>query len=256
MRESIVRQYASPCEAEHVYLQKPSTHFCGAPVVLHIASDVQFGVGRVSTTHAPWSQNLPAPQVPSVVQLATHAPDTHFGAAGSVQLASPVQPPPPEPFGSQTPFVHVKPSPHEALSQPARHWPSAQIFPCAHSLENLQVFVGEVHAPATHVRPPVQSVVALHGQGPALPPHAWQTLFTQTLLPSELQSVFVVHSFVPPGVVPGAVHVPDLQTVPFGHDASLAHCCAQPFVVQTDPLGQLELPVHDCVVGAGTFEHP
>jgi hypothetical protein len=148
----------------------------------------------------------------------------------------------------------VKPSPHDAESQLTRHWPSAQIFPFAHSLENLHVFACAVHAPATHVRPPVQSAAAVHGHGPAVPPHAWHALPTQTL-PSP-QSVFVVHSFVPPGVVPGAVHEPDLQTVPFGHAASLAHCCAQPFVVHTDPLGQLAFPVHDCVVGAGTFEQP
>ena len=266
MRVSIVRQYASPCDVEHVYLQNPSTHFCAAPPVLHCVSDVQFGVGRVSRTHAPWLQYLPLPQSASALQLATHAPETHFGAAGSVHCASPTQPPatPPSPpplpvpvaFGSHTPLVQVKPSPHDAVSQLGQHCPSAQIFPDAHSLVYLQVFVVAVHAPATQLCPELQSVALWQGHGPAVPPQAWHAPPTQTL-PAP-QSALVVHSFVPGGgVAPGAAHVPDLQTVPFGQLASLAHVWAQfPVLVQTWPLGQLDVPVHDCVCGSSTFEHP
>lgn len=56
MRLSMVRQYWSPVgsDEEHVYLQNPPRHFFGvAAVPPHCVSSVQFGLGRVSTTHAP-----------------------------------------------------------------------------------------------------------------------------------------------------------------------------------------------------------
>jgi hypothetical protein len=54
MRLSMVRQYGS---ASHVNLQNPPRHFFGvAGVPPHWSSVVQFGFGRVSTTHAPWLQ--------------------------------------------------------------------------------------------------------------------------------------------------------------------------------------------------------
>ena len=51
---------------------------------------------------------------------------------------------------------------------------------------------------------------------------------------------------------PGLTILPGIDWDDEGHEASLAHCCAQPFVVHTEPLGQLDAPVHACVVGAGT----
>jgi hypothetical protein len=101
---------------------------------------------------------------------------------------------PPVAFGWQTPFVHVKPSAHGADAQLVRHWPFAQTFPSAHSLEYLQTFSGAVHLPATHESPPLQSLATVHGQGPAVPPHALHALSTQ-IFPSP-QSDFVVHSTV------------------------------------------------------------
>src|SRR5688572_27808463 len=109
MRLSIVRQYWS---LVHVYLQKPARHFFGVDAVPpHSLSVVQFVVGRVSTTHAPWLQYLPAPHSASPVQDFTQPPPTHFEAAGSVHCASAVHPVgPPVAFGLHTPFSQVKPS--------------------------------------------------------------------------------------------------------------------------------------------------
>jgi hypothetical protein len=229
----------------------------GAPVPLAQSPSLeQFGgAGRVSSTHAPWSQNFPGPHSGSALQLATHEPETHFGAAAFVHSASPVQPWfGPGPFGSHTPFVQVKPWPQEAASQPVRHWPSAQILPVGQSLEYLHVFVVAVHAPATHAWSGAQSEALWQGHGPAVPPHAWHALLTQTLpLP---QSVFVVHSLVGPGVDVGAEQTPDLHTVPFGQVASFEHVCAHPPAVHTWPLSQLDVPVHGFAVGAVTPEQP
>jgi hypothetical protein len=97
-------------------------------------------------------------------------------------------------LGWQTPFVQVNPSAQGAAAQLVRHWPSAQTFPSAHSLEYLQTFCGAVHLPATQVSPPEQSTVAVQGHGPAVPPQASHLLSTQAL-PSP-QSAFVVHSTV------------------------------------------------------------
>jgi hypothetical protein len=132
-----------------VYLQKPPTHFLGVAVVLpHWLSSVQFGFGRVSTTQAPWSQNLPPPHSASPLQACTQAPFTHCGVfpphCWSVAQAVP------PPSGWQAPLSHVKPVAHGAVSQLPRHRPSAQIFPFSHSLENLQAFWGAVHEPPMH----------------------------------------------------------------------------------------------------------
>jgi hypothetical protein len=59
------------------------------------------------------------------------------------------------------------------------------------SLENVQVFVTAVQAPAVQTSPLAQSELALHGQGPFVPPHASHVLETQT--PESPQSLVVVH---------------------------------------------------------------
>jgi hypothetical protein len=131
-------------------------------------------------------------------------------------------------------LLQVNPVAHGFASQLSRHWPAAQIFPVSHSLENLQVFEGEVHDPATHVCPLAQSVAAVaavHGHGPAVPPHASHEPATHAL-PSP-QSAFVVQSFFGPGLTVGAVHTPDLQTVPCAHALSSEHVVAQPLARHT-----------------------
>ena len=62
--------------------------------------------------------------LPAAVHDFTHEPLTQFGASGFVHCASAVQagvPLVPPPEGLQTPLSHVNPSPHEAVSQLARH---------------------------------------------------------------------------------------------------------------------------------------
>ena len=78
----------------------------------------------------------------------------------------------------------------------------------------MQVFCGAVHEPPEHTSPFEQSVFAVQGQGPSVPPHAWQVLSTQTAVP--VQSAFVVHWMAPPASVPGALHDPPLHVVPRG----------------------------------------
>lgn len=230
MRLSMVRQYWS---LVHVYLQNPARHFFGvAEVPPHGSSAVQLGVGRVSTTHRPWSQYLPVPHVASFV---------HAGVTGPVDAL-------------HTPFSQVKPSAQGVASQLVRHWPSAQILSSAHSLEYLHVFSGAVQAPAAQVNPPEQSFVVVHGQGPAVPPHVWHVPLLQVLL--SPQSALVVHSFVAPGVVPGGEQSPDWHVSPFGQVASLEHEFVQPVAVQMPPFGQLVLPVHAAWLGAVIVEQP
>jgi hypothetical protein len=103
----------------HEYRQNPPTQLW---VAAHADVSVveQFGLGRVSGTHAPWLQKLPVPHVASVVQVATHDPLTHFGVA-PLQFASLVHC---ACVGSvwQTPFVHVFPLPQVLASvQDATH---------------------------------------------------------------------------------------------------------------------------------------
>jgi hypothetical protein len=216
---------------------------------------VQFGFGRVSTTHAPWSQYLPAPHSPSPAHVFVHEPPTHLGASTG-HAVSAVQPPPTG-VGLQTPLSHVKPSEHGAAAQLERHWPSAQTLSSPHSLENLQPFSCAVHEPPTHAWPASQSVAAVsaeHGHGPALPPHAWHALSTHTL-PSP-QSLLVVHSFFVPGSLLGAAQSPLLQTSPFGQLVSDVQTVAQPVEVHCEPGAQLALPVHAWWSGVETPEHP
>jgi len=159
--------------------------------------------------------------------------------------------------GWQTLLSHVKPAAHGVDSQLTRHWPSAQTFPVSHSLENLHVLTGEVHEPATHAWPLAQSVAAVavvHGQGPAVPPHASQVFATQAL-PSP-QSAFVVQSFFAPGSTAGAEQSPPLQTSPFAHGMLSEHVVVQPVAVQTEPAAQLAAPVHACLAGGVTVEQP
>ena len=235
----------------HVYLQNPPTHFFGVALEPQSTSVEQFGVGRVSTTHAPWLQNLPLPQSLSVAQAATHAPPTHCGVAPEHSLS--VAQPPPTGLGSQTPFAHVKPAPHVVVSHVARHWPSAQTLPSAHSLEYLQTFAAAVHEPAWQVSPDAQSVAAVHGHGPAVPPQASHFPLTQV---PPLQSAFVVQSVVVPGSIVGAVQRFDLQTSPEGQVESSVQEVVQPVDVQVSPALQLEVPVQAGCAGAVTVEQP
>ena len=156
-----------------------------------------------------------------------------------------------------TVLSQVKPAAHGAAAQLARHWPSAQTLPLSHSLENLQVFEGAVHEPATHAWPEAQSVAAVavvHGHGPAEPPHASHEPATQAL-PSP-QSLLVVQSFFAPGSTVGAAQSPALQTSPFAHGTASEHAVVQPLAVQTEPEGQLDAPVHAAWVGGATPEQP
>jgi hypothetical protein len=246
MRASIVSQYWSVVQ---VYLQKPPWHFFGvAAVPPHWASEVQFGVGRVSMTQAPWLQNWPVPHWASPVQPVPAPPP----------VVVPPSPPPlvvPTGFGSQTVLTQVKPTPQADAAQLVRHWPSAQTFPSAHSLENLHVSWTGVHAPATQVRPVPQSLTAVQGQGPAVPPQAWQVLAAVHVLPLP-QSFVAVHSFRVTGAEPGGAQKPPWQVSPRAQDASAPHAVAQPPLVQTEPAGQLESPVQGVVLGALTVEQP
>lgn len=119
----------------------------------------------------------------------------------------------------------------------------------------MQAFEGAVHEPATQVRPPLQSVAVVQGQGPFVPPQALHVLSERQVLPSP-QSAFVVHSFLVPGFVVGGEQSPDWQVSPFGQVASLEHAVVQPVDVQT-PFGpQLALPVHDGCAGEVVGEQP
>jgi hypothetical protein len=118
----------------------------------------------------------------------------------------------------------------------------------------LQVFCVAVQAPATQVKPFPHSAGAVHGHGPALPPHAWHLPAVQVALP--VQSVFVVHSFSVPGAVPGAEQSPLWQASPRGHWLLFVHLVVQPLAVQTDPGLQLALPVHVARGGAVIAEQP
>jgi hypothetical protein len=165
--------------------------------------------------------------------------------------------PPPFGFGSHAPFVHVKPAAQGVVSQLPRHCPSAQTFPLSHSLENLQVFAGAVHDPATQAWPLAQSAAAVagvHGQGPERPPHDSQVPAAHAL-PTP-QSLFVVQSFFVPGSVPGAAQRLVLQISPFAQGTPSEHVVVQPAAVQTDPGAQLEVPVHAVFAGGATVEQP
>jgi hypothetical protein len=206
-------------------------------------------------TQAPWLQYLPSPHSASPAQDFTHAPLTHFGAAGSAHSASPAHPPDAGGVGWQTPFSHVEPSPHGADVQLVRHWPSAHTFPAPHSLEYVHVSSFGVHAPETQTSPPAQSAAFAHGHGPALPPQASHFPAAHAL-PSP-QSAFVVHSTGAPASVPGAAQTPPApQASPFGQSAFAAQIERHPVAVQVSPAWQLVLPVQVGCAGALAREQP
>jgi hypothetical protein len=126
----------------------------------------------------------------------------------------------------------------------------------------LHAFCVAVHAPAMHARPAPQSFVAVQGQGPDVPPHAWHT-FALHVAPAP-QSVVVVHSFFGPGALPGGEQKPVWHVSPFGQVASLVQLVVQPVAVHTLPAPQLALPVQlgcaAAVVGAQPYashvKHP
>jgi hypothetical protein len=230
-------------------------------------------------------------------------PSTHTGVDPE-QVASLVHSVPV--VGEQTPLVQVAPFAHglDAL-HPGTHWPSAQTRFSAQSLVYVHVSAGGVHALATHTSPPVQSLVAVQGHGPFVPPHAWQWLATHaepleqslvvlqpfgvqapdtqtppvvqsdvvvqlhaglepphathwldTHVWPDAQSVGSVHSTVVPGVVPGATHSPDVQTVPWGQSLLAEHVCVHPWVVHSLPVGHPLVLVHGVGVGGVTALQP
>jgi hypothetical protein len=66
----------------------------------------------------------------------------------------------------------------------------------------------------------------------------------------------VVQSFFVPGSTAGAEQRPALQTSPFAHGTASEHVVVQPLAVQTEPAGQLDVPVHAECVGGATLEQP
>jgi hypothetical protein len=158
--------------------------------------------------------------------------------------------------GTQPPFTHVVPAGQVVVAeQPFTHWPFSQTSPAGHSLSYLQMFFGSVHVPPTHCWPFEQFAFDVQGQGPFVPPHAWQWFWMQTW--PLAQSALPVHcSGAPPSVLVGAMHMPDLQTVPFGQSPSAWHVCSQPCVVHTCPVGQPDEPVQGLGGGALTGLHP
>jgi hypothetical protein len=183
----------------------------------------------------------------------THEPARQVGVSPE-HWAFVVHVVPPVALGLQTPFSHEKPVAQEVVSQLARHWPSAQIFPSPHSLEYLHAFCASVHAPATHAWPFAHSVAVWHGHGPAVPPQAWHVL-AMHVLPAE-QSAVVVHSFAGPGFVPGAAQSPFWQVWPLAQVDVSVHVAAQPVAVHMEPGGHAALPVQDDCAGAGTSVQP
>jgi hypothetical protein len=187
----------------------------------------------------------------------THEPLTQLGASGDVHWASPEHagwPPPPTGVGLHTPLSQEKPSPHGLASQLVRHCPSAQILLPPHSLEYLHAFWAAVQAPATQVRPPEQSAVAVQGHGPEVPPHDSHVPALHAL-PSP-QSALVEHSFFGPGAVPGAEQRPAWHVSPFGQVASVEQALVQPVAVQMDPAPQLAFPVQLGWAGERTGAQP
>jgi hypothetical protein len=55
--------------------------------------------------------------------------------------------------------------------QDGTHSPSSHTSPDAHWLEYLQAFDAAVQAPAMQTWSAAHSVLAVHGQGPSVPPH-------------------------------------------------------------------------------------
>lgn len=188
------------------------------------------------------------------MHAATHWPPVHFGVV-PLHWASLEQV---DCDGSiwQTPFVQVWPAPHVLESvQDATHWLSTQRRPLVpQSLENWQVFAGAVQLPPAHTSPFEQSPFDVQGQGPFVPPHAWQVESTQTAVP--VQSAFVVHWIAPPASVPGALHAPAWHVVPFGQSLVCWQLFSQPTAVHTWPVGHCDAPVHAEAGGGVTVLQP
>lgn len=192
---------------------------------------MQFGAGRVSATHVPLLQYLPAPQVGS-----------------SEHVVGPV---PPSPgwvgFGWQTSFLQVKPSSHLPASQGSRHAPSAHTLPDAHSLENLQAFCGAVQVPLTHT-------FGLTQAGP-VPQPAGFVLPSGFVEPSGFVPVPPSSPIVVPPP-PGSKQSPLWQVSPLGHCTVEVHVLVHPAVVQTPPPVHCALLVQLGWAGPRTFEQP
>lgn len=116
------------------------------------------------------------------------------------------------------------------------------------------MFAGAVQLPPAQTSPFEQSVFDAHGQGPFVPPHAWQVESTQIAVP--VQSDFVVHWIAPPASVPGALHAPAWHVVPRGQSLDCWQLFSQPAAVHTWPVGHCEAPVHDVAEGGVTVLHP
>ena len=151
-----------------VYSQKPPTHCCGALPWQSVVV-VQFGVGRVSGSHAPWLQYWPLGQVSVAEHCATHVPPAQTGVPdGHWELDVHVVP---LPFGTHAPFTHDDPVAHDVAEHAGRHWPSSHTSPDGHWLEYWQAFDEAVQTPPTQTWPVAHSVFVVHAHGPSAPPH-------------------------------------------------------------------------------------
>ena len=191
---------------------------------------LQFGVGSVFGTHAPFSQTSFAPHDPDVLMpphWASHEPFTHFGVE-PLHCASEVHCVPV--VGSQMPFVHCVPEGQDCpLLQSTRHSPSAQTFPAPHSLEYVQAFV-----------------LSTHLAHESEPTHTWPFV----------QSEFTLQMTGLPGFVPGALQRPFVQMSPCGQSASALQIGWQPVLVQIWFCWQSLVPEHFVGVGEGTAWQP
>jgi hypothetical protein len=191
---------------------------------------LQFGEGSVFGTHAPFSQTsfaaqLEVPRPP--VHAGAHEPFTHFGVE-PLHCVSEVHCVPV--VGSQMPFVHCVPEGHDwPLLQSVRHSPSAQTFPAPHSLEYVHAFVLSTHL--------------AHEPEPT---HTWPFV----------QSAFVLQMRGLPGLVPGALHKPFVQTSPCGQSVSALQIGWHPVLVQIWFCWQSPVPEHFVGVGEGTAWQP
>jgi hypothetical protein len=212
------------------------------------------------------------------VQAGVHLPATQTGAVAG-HCEDDVHVFPVVGFGSHAPFEHVYPAGHDVALQSGTHCPSAHTSPAGHWLENWQAFDVAVQTPATQTWPVAHSAFPVQAHGPSVPPQvgpaSWPPSVpggpasgggvgvppstpTQTLATHASpmgQSAFVVHCTGVPGVVPGGTQSPDVQTSPWGHCPLDEHDCSHPPVVQTNPLGQLFVPVHETVLGGETGAH-
>ena len=111
-----------------------------------------------------------------------------------------------------------------------------------------------VQAPETQTPPVVQSAVVVQLHAGFEPPHATHWLDTHVW--PDAQSVGSVHSTVVPGVVPGATHSPDVQTVPCGQSLLAEQVCVHPWVVHSLPVGHPLVLVHGVSVGGVTALQP